>query len=126
MKKGWGALALILIVLALCAFDMFYVMATSDRAIQKIHEMQEVYSEKNYEKATKISEELENFWENNSTLLTMLIHNTEVENVKLTISLVKTSLENESEPDFWLESSRALIYIQNLHKTEVPSLGNIF
>ena len=112
----------------LCVLCMFYVMTISDKAAASVKNIQNSFSNSQFNAAEAEAEELDEFWENNHTMLSIIIHHDMLEEIEESISLIKSTVktsEDSNDPDFWLESSSALVELKNLREVEIPTLGNI-
>ncbi|MDO4476762.1 MAG: DUF4363 family protein [Clostridia bacterium] len=112
----------------LCVLCMFYVMIVSDKAATAVKNIQNSFSNSQFKAAAAEVEELDEFWESNHTMLSIIIHHDMLEEIEESISLIKSTVktsEDSNDPDFWLESSSALIELKNLREVEIPTLGNI-
>ena len=112
----------------LCVLFMFYVMIVSDKAATAVKNIQNSFSNSQFKAAAAEVEELDEFWESNHTMLSIIIHHDMLEEIEESISLIKSTVktsEDSNDPDFWLESSSALIELKNLREVEIPTLGNI-
>ena len=112
----------------LCVLCMFYVMIVSDKAAAAVKNIQNSFSNSQFKAAAAEVEELDEFWESNHTMLSIIIHHDMLEEIEESISLIKSTVktsEDSNDPDFWLESSSALVELKNLREVEIPTLGNI-
>lgn len=128
MKKLIWTSILSGLAIILCVLCMFYVMAVSDKAANSIKNIQNSFSNSQFNAAEAEIEELDEFWENNHTMLSIIIHHDMLEEIEESIGLIKSTVktsEDSNDPDFWMESSSALVELKNLREVEIPTLGNI-
>lgn len=128
MKKLIWTSILSGLAVILCVLCMFYVMAVSDKAANSIKNIQNSFSNSQFNAAEAEIEELDEFWENNHTMLSIIIHHDMLEEIEESIGLIKSAVktsEDSNDPDFWMESSSALVELKNLREVEIPTLGNI-
>lgn len=128
MKKLIWTSILSGLAVILCVLCMFYVMTVSDKATASVKNIQNSFSNSQFNAAEAEIEELDEFWENNHTMLSIIIHHDMLEEIEESISLIKSTVktsEDSNDPDFWLESSSALVELKNLREVEIPTLGNI-
>lgn len=128
MKKLVSTLILAVLSVIVCCFCLFYVVAVSDKAKDSVEKIQSHVLNKEYEDAQKETKNLNEFWKNNHTMLSTIVHHSILEETEESIELLETSLENieeEDEIDFWFESTRSLSRIKNLRDVEIPSIANI-
>lgn len=128
MKKLIWTSILSGLAIILCVLCMFYVMAVSDKAANSIKNIQNSFSNSQFNAAEAEIEELDEFWENNHTMLSIIIHHDMLEEIEESIGLIKSAVktsEDSNDPDFWMESSSALVELKNLREVEIPTLGNI-
>lgn len=128
MKKLIWTSILSGLAVIICVLCMFYVMIVSDKAAASVKNIQNSFSTSQFNAAEAEVEELDEFWENNHTMLSIIIHHDILEEIEESISLIKSTIkttEDSNDPDFWMESSSALVELKNLREVEIPTLGNI-
>lgn len=128
MKKLIWTSILSGLAVIICVLCMFYVMIVSDKAAASIKNIQNSFSTSQFNAAEAEVEELDEFWENNHTMLSIIIHHDILEEIEESISLIKSTIkttDDSNDPDFWMESSSALVELKNLREVEIPTLGNI-
>ncbi|MGN1043931.1 MAG: DUF4363 family protein [Acutalibacteraceae bacterium] len=128
MKKLIWTSILSGVAVIICVVCMFYVMIVSDKAVASVKNIQNSFSAAQFNAAEAEIEELDEFWESNHTMLSIIIHHDILEEIEESIGLIKSTIktsEDSNDPDFWLESSGALVELKNLREIEIPTLGNI-
>lgn len=128
MKKLIWTSILSGVAVIICVVCMFYVMIVSDKAVASVKNIQNSFSAAQFNAAEAEIEELDEFWESNHTMLSIIIHHDILEEIEESIGLIKSTIktsEDSNDPDFWLESSSALVELKNLREVEIPTLGNI-
>ena len=128
MKKVFWAAILAAFSIISCVLLMFYVINVSDKAMQSVKNIQQDFSVSNFTSASKKADDLNNFWEENQSIMSIIVHHEMLEEIEESIALIKTSIdtsENSKDDNFWIESNRATIYLKNLREVEIPNLGNI-
>ena len=128
MKKLIWTSILSGVAVIICVICMFYVMIVSDKAVASVKNIQNSFSAAQFNAAEAEIEELDEFWESNHTMLSIIIHHDILEEIEESIGLRKSTIktsEDSNDPDFWLESSSALVELKNLREVEIPTLGNI-
>ncbi|GHV24470.1 hypothetical protein FACS189465_1720 [Clostridia bacterium] len=127
MKKAYGALALIFLTISLCVFAIFYVGNITQNALTKVTDIQNNIKKENYINAKNLANDLSLYWENNSNLLTCLLHHKDIEEIEESIAVLKNSLnEKDSFFKFWTESTRTLVKLKHLNDSEALNFGNLF
>lgn len=129
MKKVSWAGILALISVGICIVCLIYVVKASDKAKEYVEEIQTAVTKLDYEYAKLKAQELDEFWEEKHTILSMIVHHKNLEEIEESVELIKTSLENINEDnciDCEMENTRALSRIKNLRDVELPSVSNIF
>lgn len=128
MKKVlWAGILAVFSVIS-CIFFMFYIINVSDKTVDSIKSIQQDFSTSNFKSAHKKAEELNDYWEENQHILSIMVHHEMLEEIEQCIALIKTSIDISQEPkndNFWIESNKATIYLENLREVEIPTLGNI-
>lgn len=128
MKKLIWTSILSGVAVIICIVCMFYVMTVSDKAATAVKNIQNSFSNSQFNAAEAEIEELDEFWEGNHTMLSIIIHHDILEEIEESIGLIKSTIktsEDSNDPDFWMESSSALVELKNLREVEIPTLGNI-
>ena len=127
MKKIRYVLILMAAVLALCALYLSYTTTISSNTKSQIEDIQSMVlsGKKNYAKE-KINN-LDEYWQENQFFLSMAIHHDVLSEIENSIKLMQTNIATnpEDDSDFWSNSALAATAIDNLEKTEIPSLENI-
>ncbi|MBQ2671958.1 MAG: DUF4363 family protein [Clostridia bacterium] len=128
MKKVlWAGILAVFSVIS-CIFLMFYIINISDKTVDSIKSIQQDFSTSNFKSAHKKAEKLNDYWEENQHILSIMVHHEMLEEIEQCIALIKTSIDISQEPkndNFWIESNKATIYLENLREVEIPTLGNI-
>lgn len=125
MKRLVVTSALLASVVGLCCFELYSVNKIYNEAHDIVYKMQDDIKNNYIQDAVELGDELSKLWQNNNVLLSIFIQHESLENIEQTIELINTSIKKSEESDFWMESSRAIIQLQNLCETEFPSIGNI-
>ena len=128
MKKVIWATILAAFSVISCVLLMFYIINVSDKAIGAVQNIQQDFSTSNFKSASKKADDLNNFWEENQNLMSIVVHHEMLEEIEQSIALIKTSIDTSKDSkndNFWMESNKAIIYLKNLREVEIPTLGNI-
>lgn len=128
MKKVLWAGILAVFSVIFCIFLMFYIINISDKTVDSIKSIQQDFSTSNFKSAHKKAEKLNDYWEENQHILSIMVHHEMLEEIEQSITLIKTSIDISQDPkndNFWIESNKATIYLENLREVEIPTLGNI-
>ena len=128
MKKVIWATILATFSVISCVLLMFYIINVSDKAIGAVQNIQQDFSISNFKSASKKADDLNNFWEENQNLMSIVVHHEMLEEIEQSIALIKTSIDTSKDSkndNFWMESNKAVIYLKNLREVEIPTLGNI-
>lgn len=127
MKKIRYVTILFLASLSLCVFCLYYtseVCANTKNQIEEIRSMV-ISGRKNHTKESINA--LNEYWQKNQFLLSMIIHHSELSEIEKSIKLMRTNIitNPEDDSDFWTNSTIALTETENLEKVEIPSIENI-
>lgn len=127
MKKVIISIGIAFLSIIICVVSMIYVDSTAKNAEKYIDQIQTCISNQQYKLALSKTDEFERFWDNNHTMLSIILHHERLEEIEESIALIKSFLEHPAEEntDCWLEITRSMTKIKNLKDTEKPSLGNI-
>lgn len=126
MNRLWISIAILVSVICLCAYELFKIRDLSEKSEQNISEMQQYIIKNDFSSALKISQETNEMWENNNTLIAMFVQHEPLENIEQSLAVISVSIVQNNLQDFWTESTKASIQITKLSDTDIPSLGNIF
>lgn len=127
MKKIRYVVILLLASLTLCGFCLYHtstVCANTKNQIEEIRSMV-ISGRKNH--AKEAINNLDEYWQNNQFLLSMVIHHSELSEIEKSIKLMQTNIVTnpDDDSDFWTNSTVALTETENLEKIEIPSIENI-
>ncbi len=128
MKKVIWATILAAFSVISCVLLMFYIINVSDKAIGAVQNIQQDFSTSNFKSASKKADDLNNFWEENQNIMSIVVHHEMLEEIEQSIALIKTSIDTSKDSkndNFWMESNKAVIYLKNLREVKIPTLGNI-
>ncbi len=134
MKKLVSAFLIAIVSVLICVLSLSYVNTVAQHAEDSLKNIQSLVSNFQYNSALREITELNKYWEDNQDLLSVILHHEILEEIEENLSIIKSSLEylnnnnsnNIVDINFWLESARSLIKINNLKNTEEPNIANIF
>ena len=129
MKKLILTSVIAIVSVLICVLSLSYVNTVAQYSENSLKNIQTLVSNSQYKSALQEITELNKYWQDNQDLLSVILHHEILEEIEESLSLIKSSLEypdNSDNINFWLESARSLIKINNLKNTEEPSLANIF
>ncbi len=115
--------------LIICGLCLFYTNMVSDTATEYVNNVYQYVEDEEYNAAKTELNALEEYWDNQSPILSLMIHHEILENIEETIKLVNSALKNTTKDEkieFEIETSRSLIQLKNLKSTEIPTFDNIF
>ena len=134
MKKLVSAFLIAIVSVLVCVLSLSYVNTVAQHAEDSLKNIQSLVSNFQYNSALREITELNKYWEDNKDLLSVILHHEILEEIEENLNIIKSSLEylnnnnsnNIVDINFWLESARSLIKINNLKNTEEPNIANIF
>ena len=134
MKKLVSAFLIAIVSVLICVLSLSYVNTVAQHSEDSLKNIQNLVSNFQYNSALREITELNKYWEDNQDLLSVILHHETLEEIEENLNIIKYSLEYLNNNDsnnivninFWLESARSLIKINNLKNTEEPSVANIF
>ena len=134
MKKLVSAFLIAIVSVLVCVLSLSYVNTVAQHAEDSLKNIQSLVSNFQYNSALREITELNKYWEDNQDLLSVILHHEILEEIEENLNIIKSSLEylnnnnsnNIVDINFWLESARSLIKINNLKNTEEPNIANIF
>ena len=127
MKKIRYVVILLLASLTLCGLCLYYtaeVCANTKNQVEEIRSMV-IAGRKNHAKENINA--LDEYWQKNQFLLSMVIHHNELSEIEKSIKLMQINIitNPEDDSDFWTNSTIALTETENLQRIEIPSAENI-
>ena len=128
MKKVLGAAILAIFSIISCILLMFYVINVSDKTMASVQNIQQDFYNSDFKSASEKADNLNDFWEENQNIMSIIVHHEMLEEIEESIALIKTSIdtaEDSKDDNFWIESNKATIHLKNLREVEIPTLGNI-
>ena len=129
MKKLILTSVIAIVSVLICVLSLSYVNTVAQYSENSLKNIQTLVSNSQYKSALQEITELNKYWNDSQDLLSVILHHEILEEIEESLSLIKSSLEypdNSDNINFWLESARSLIKINNLKNTEEPNLANIF
>lgn len=127
MKKLILTSGIALLSIVICLVCMVYVNSTAEKAEEYVDQIQSCISRQQYNSALAKTNELNKFWNDNHTILSIILHHERLEEIEESIAVIKSFLEHPTDEstDLWLEITRSITKIKNFKDTEAPSLANI-
>ncbi len=127
MKKIRYVVILILSSITLCCLCLYHTSQVCENIKNQIEEIRSmvISGRKNYAKES--INNLDEYWQKNQFLLSMIIHHRELSEIEKSIKLMQTNIIANPDDDsgFWESSTVALTETENLEKIEIPSAENI-
>lgn len=127
MKKIRYVVILILSSITLCCLCLYHTSQVCENMKNQIEEIRSMVlsGRKNYAKES--INNLDEYWQKNQFLLSMIIHHRELSEIEKSIKLMQTNIITNPDDDsgFWESSTVALTETENLEKIEIPSAENI-
>lgn len=128
MKKVIGALILALISVAACAFSLFYIENTSEKALSYVSKIQNQIEEDDYKNSKITAQHLENFWKEQNKTLATFVHHEMLEKIDESVRSINVMLKNfdeNEEANLKVECKRAQGLIEDFKNSELPTITNI-
>ena len=127
MKKIRYVVILILSSITLCCLCLYHTFQVCENMKNQIEEIRSmvISGRKNYAKES--INNLDEYWQKNQFLLSMIIHHRELSEIEKSIKLMQTNIitNPDDASGFWESSTVALTETENLEKIEIPSAENI-
>lgn len=125
MKRMWIAFGLIISIIFICVFEMNNVKKLTNDFENKIESVEDCVKNEEIENAVKEIEDVEISFNNNYKFFAIFVPHEKVDEIGLSITSAKTSLECDEKVQFLLESRRARQSLRNLCETESVKMQNI-
>lgn len=127
MKKIRYVVILLLASLTLCGFCLYYTSKVCANTKNQIEELRSMVISGHKNHAKESINALDEYWQKNQFLLSMVIHHNELSEIEKSIKLMKINIitNPDDDSDFWNNSTVALTETESLEKIEIPSVENI-
>ena len=127
MKKIRYVVILLLASLTLCGFCLYYTSEVCANTKNQIEEIRSTVISGRKNHAKESINALNEYWQKNQFLLSMVIHHNELSEIEKSIKLMQINITTspDDDSDFWANSTIALTEIESLERIEFPSVENI-
>ncbi len=127
MKKIRYVVILLLASLTLCGFCLYCTSEVCANTKNQIEELRSTVISGHKNHAKESINALDEYWQKNQFLLSMVIHHNELSEIEKSIKLMQINITTspDDDSDFWNNSTIALTEIESLARIEIPSVENI-
>lgn len=125
MKRMWIAFGLIISIIFICVFEMNTVKNLTNNFQNKIESVEYSVENEEIESAIEKIEDVNSSFSKNYKFFAVFVPHEKVDEIGLSITSAKTSLECDEKAQFLLESRRARQNLKNLCETESIKMQNI-
>lgn len=126
MNRIWAALAILLVLLGICAWSTTETVRMTTDISQTLTDFQSSVAERDTEQAKAYSEQAAKDWKNYHDTMAFYIPHERLEGISQTLSAMCSFLSSGTEDEAMAECQKALNQLQTLMDTELPYLNNIF
>ena len=117
-------LMLLASIFGVCAYEMISIDKISKESCGILSQMQDGKEDK--QALTELSTRLSKLWSEKISILAIFIQHEMLDDIEQSIAIIKNSIDQDDEETFQIETTRAIVQIQNLRDTEFPYIENIF
>ena len=125
MKRIVTASSILIIVIGICIGELFLLKNTVSNFKNDINAVVDLVKSEELDRAIDETNILIDKWNKKHSLISTFIDHEPLKEIEIAFSSMKAELEQEELEEFFIESERSLIYLENLNVTEQPLLGNI-
>lgn len=126
MKRIWIALAIFLIISALCITETLYAVYVSEKTRYYVEEAQEAFLSGDSISAAEFIDNGQHLWRDNKIFLDIFLAHGSVDAVSLTLTSADYYIALDSTTEFYIECEKTKEQLNNLMDEELPNFQNIF
>ena len=125
MKRLYIALLLLAAVIGACVLSHRYLHRQTDRMLDTLQRMEELYRNGDTSSATTLAEQFADDYLRVSDRISCYIAHNELRESRETAALLPTLLRTGGEEELWMELARLRSQLQYLRQVDDPLLRNI-
>ncbi|MCL2313482.1 MAG: DUF4363 family protein [Firmicutes bacterium] len=125
MNKLKFVIFILFLTIGICTISLKLTNDIAESANNYLEKIEKYKDEKNFLAAEKICDELNEFWERKSKVLSMLIHHEMLEKMEENLQIIKTSCRHKSEIEISKASASFVTYLKALVESDQISLENV-
>lgn len=125
MKRGWAAVALILIAVALSAAEYLYMDASARTCIEMLNEADEHIMQNEIAEAVSLTERLDHRFESIKGVYDIFLYHGEVLEISASLAALNRYARTGDTADFLASSARIRRVLNSIRHTRIPLWENI-
>lgn len=126
MKRIWVSICAMVLMITLCVIELSFTNSAIDQLTDQLDAAEQKVTQKDYDAAFRISEEILEAWDTDHKLLSFYTSHEQLEQIDLSFSSLLIHLRQKNDNDFLAEKCHAAAQLENIKDTDQPSLHNIF
>ncbi|HBL85447.1 MAG: hypothetical protein A2Y17_04575 [Clostridiales bacterium GWF2_38_85] len=127
MKHTIIASILIILIISVVIINIFYVRNVVDEAQEKLNTLpQTQQSFFDYDQGSEIISEIQKYWFDRESELSLFIHTEEIDIIVLLFSNLKIYYESKNFELYKVSLDQLIRLLQNIKEAELPSFKSIF
>lgn len=127
MKKLVITIFVAILSIGICFVCNIYVVNSANESEKYLNNITTCLEKSNYKEALQQASNFEEFWQDKTYILSMILHHEILDEIEKSIMLIKTFLNQNaiSESDLYEEITCVSTKIKKLRESEILSLENI-
>lgn len=125
MWRVISAIIIFAVSILACISEVLILNSSINELKGNIQSIEAYVQNDEIETALEENKALENKFKNKYLYMSTFIDHERLEDIEESILLMSVNLENDSKEDFFVESSKVNLELDNLNNTELPLLGNL-
>ena len=125
MKRGWIALVMILVSLALSTAELLYLNSGIHTCVEMLNEA-DAHMEKNeMREAQSLAERVDHRYSTQAGMLDILMYHSEVQEISKDLAELRRYAQTGSTAEFLAASARIKRALLSMHNSHLLKLGNV-
>jgi len=126
MRIVFFSLTIAILITFLSFTSVIYLEKTAYQLIENLQAVDKAVQEESWEKAKEALKIFEKKWDKKQLVWDLLIVHSEIENMQISVSHIKSYLSTKSLPEVRAEISALIKYLEHIPDIERLTLENIF
>ena len=125
MWRVISAIIILAVSISACISEILILNSSINELKGDIQSIEAYVQNNEIEPALDENKTLEDKFQNKYLYMSTFIDHDRLEDIEESILLMSVNLENDNKEDFFVESSKVNLELDNLNNTELPLLGNL-
>lgn len=125
MWRVISAIIILAVSISACISEILILNSSINELKGDIQSIEAYVQNNEIETALDENKILEDNFQNKYLYMSTFIDHDRLEDIEESILLMSVNLENDNKEDFFVESSKVNLELDNLNNTELPLLGNL-